>query len=322
MLQSRAWMLLVGIVAIFAIGCQSPSGSAAPSARPTPSPAPLAMVRPVAYVNSVPVSRDELWAGMVEAGGGAVIEEIVLDRLLADRLQRLGHTLTDSQINAEREALLATLDPDPDQAMRLLNELRQTRGLGDDRFARLLRRNAALRHLSTADLDVGEAAIRQAFEVEYGPRYEGRIIVVQTLQEASEVVRRARAGESFIDLAIARSIDASRAQGGLLDPINPADATYPQAIRTVISGLEPGGVSDPVSIESGFAVLKLERKIEAQPVRLDDVRDALTLRVRRQMERIRMQQLARTMLSQADVVVFDGGLQKQWNVRRQQWRAE
>ncbi len=259
---------------------------------------------------------------MVEAGGGAVLEEMVLDRLLADRLQRQGVTIAPEQIDAERDNVLALLDPDPDQALRLLIEMRQRRGLGDDRFGRLLRRNAGLRALVRDEVEVGDMAIRQAFEAEYGPRDQGRIIVVESLQAASDLAAKARAGESFIDLAIAHSTDASRAQGGLLDPISSADTSYPQAIRNVLGQLQVGAVSDPVALDNGFAVLKLERKIPARAVKLDDVKEAMALRVRRQLESLRMQQLARTMLAQADVVVFDGSLQKQWNLRKPQFSAE
>lgn len=313
--HAPAWPLYIGIVAVLAAGCQSPP----PKPRATAATAsPPALVKPVAYVNGQPVSRDTLWAGMVEASGGAVLEEIVLDLALADRLDRAGITLTPGQIDAERDLLLATLSDDPQRAAQLLGELRQRRGLGDERFGQLLRRNAVLRVLTQGELEVGDAAVRQAFELEYGPRYEARIVVTDTLQAAADVTRRAREGESFIDLAIARSTDPSKAQGGLLDPISPADATYPQAIRTVVVTMAPGDVSDPVALDRGFAVLKLERKIDARPVEYDDVKDALSLRVRRQMERVRMQQLARTILAQADVVVFDGQLQQQWNLRKPQ----
>lgn len=256
---------------------------------------------------------------MVEASGGAVLEEIVLDLGLTERLARAGIQLTQAQIDAERQLLLDTLSDDPQRAAQLLGELRQRRGLGEDRFGQLLRRNAGLRALTQEGLEVGEAAVRQAYELEYGPRYEVRIVVTDSLQAAADVVRRAREGESFIDLAIARSLDPSRAQGGLLDPISPVDATYPQAIRSVVATLAPAQVSDPIALEQGFAVLKLERKIEAQPIEYSEVKDRLSQRVRRQMERVRMQQLARTILTQADVVVFDGALQKQWNLRKPQF---
>ncbi len=73
-----------------------------------------------------------------------------------------------------------------------------------------------------------------------------------------------------------------------------------------------GDVSDPVLLESGYAVLKLERKIPAQLVRLVDVKPALQLRVRREVERMLMDRLVRTLVQQADVVVMSPALQVSW----------
>ena len=179
-------------------------------------------------------------------------------------------------------------------------------------LTQLLTRNAGLRLLVQDDVEISDAAIDQAYWFEYGPRYEARLIVTDSFQEAAGLVRRARQGESFIDLAIAHSKDLSRAQGGLIGPISPVDPTYPQVVRTTLQLLVPGEVADPVALEEGFAVLRLERKIEGQDVELDDVKDVLARRVRRRVERMLMQRLARTMLGEADVIVLDPGLHNSW----------
>lgn len=312
----RAFYALAPIVAGLLCGCQSDRSVEPP--RRAPAASNTALVRPAAYVNSEPIGREALWQASMEAVGGVVLEEAILDAVLAERLKAGGLTIDAAAIDAERRLLLASLADDEQQAGRLLAELRERRGLGPLRFEQLLRRNAALRALVRDEVVVGDAAVREAFEAQYGPRYEARLITVDTLAAASEIVRRARAGESFIDLAIARSTDPSRAQGGLLEPISPADATYPQAIRTVLAQLQPGEVSEPIALERGLAVLKLERRLERSPVEYERVKEELTQRVRRQLERLRMQQLARGILAEADVVVLDPTLKAQWDqsVRR------
>ena len=270
----------------------------------------------LAYIGGAPILWQDLQPGLVEANGGQVLAEVILERMIAQRLTQRGMTVEPDQLEAEKALLIETLGGDEaDQTHRLLQELRQRRGLGEYRFARFLKRNAGLRALVQDEVEISDAAINQAYQLEYGSRYEARLIVTDSLQAAAGLVQRARQGESFIDLAIAHSTDPSRAQGGLIGPINPADPTYPKAVRTTLQSLEPGQVADPVALDEGFAVLRLERKLEGQAVEFETVKDALAQRVRRRVERMLMQRLARTLLREADVIVLDSELHAGWQRR-------
>ena len=114
------------------------------------------------------------------------------------------------------------------------------------------------------------------------------------------------------------SIDESSVQGGLLPLISPADPTFPSAVRQVIVTMHAGQISDPISLESGFAILKLERKIDGINVPFDDVKEELTALVQRQAERMQMQQLGAAMLKEASITVLDPVLEASWK----QYRAD
>ena len=105
----------------------------------------------VAFVEGRPITVNDLQPAVYEAAGGQILAEMVLDRRIERRLAERGITLTGSQITAEKDVLLKTLDAgNEDQATRLLRELRRRRGLGDQRFEQLLKRNAGLRALVAA----------------------------------------------------------------------------------------------------------------------------------------------------------------------------
>jgi peptidyl-prolyl cis-trans isomerase C len=246
-----------------------------------------------------------------------VLAELILSRRVEKRLAEKGVKLSDEQVAAERALLLKNLSRDENTAVRLLRELRQRRGLGDARFEQLLRRNAGLRLLIQDDVHLTDAAIQQAFDIENGRRYEARLITVDTLQKAGEVIRRAKAGESFIDLAVNFSTDPSRQQGGLLPPLSPADPTWPDGVRKMLVTMTPGQISDPVAIERGFAVLRLERTLEPTGKKLEEVKDELAGRVRRSAERVLMQRLARHLLNDADLLVTDRALRESWAVQKE-----
>jgi parvulin-like peptidyl-prolyl isomerase len=288
---------------------------------PTASTQPAAGVRqpdlgPVAYVNGQPVTWSQIQTPLIEAGGGQVLVELVMDRSLEQRLAERSLRVSEQDIQAEERLLGETLSRDADQASRLLRELRNRRGLGDWRYAKLLWRNAAMRMLVQPEVVVNDATLQQAYEIRYGARYEARLIVANQAGEANAIVRRARDGAVFSDLAVQHSIDSSKANGGRIDPINPADPSWPEGVRDAIVKLQPGEVSDPILMDNGYAILRLERKIDAQAVRFDDVRDQLARHARRDVEQGLMQRLARTTVAESNVTVLDPALSKSWAAQR------
>ena len=309
----------LAVLCLILAGCQS-----APTAQPTPTTqpatAPAERTKPtepaIAFINSQPLTWADLHTAMVEAAGGQAVVELVLERGVQHRLEDRNLKLTPELIAQEQKVFTDAFSSDPDQAQRLLNELRIRRGLGEQRYKSLLARNAGLRLLVQDQVKISDTLIQQAYDNRYGPRYEARIIVVETFSQAGEVVKKAKAGESFIDMAIKLSTDSSRAQGGLMPPISPADPTYPQAVREALTALQPGRISDPVALERGFAVLQLVRKIEGPAVKFDDVKEALSRGVRRQVEEMHMSQLARAIITEADVVVLDPTLERSWSQQK------
>jgi len=276
---------------------------------------------PAAYLDGVVVTRGELYGYMVEAQGGQALSELLLDRAITRRLTQEGIELSQADYEAERTRLLDSLDPDRDVATRLLQQMRTERGLGDLRFASLLRRNAGLRSLIRADVTISEPAIQQAFDLRYGPRYTVRLITLPTVDRLAAVRRRVIEGESFTDMASAQSTDPSSRQGGLLSPISPADATYPQSIRDALAGLSLDSraqrLSPVIALPEGYALLWLEDIMYEHAPPLDEVRDELARGLRQELERVRMQQLARVLISQVNAIVLDPALDASWQTLRQ-----
>jgi len=303
------------IVVATLVGCQSgPPAGQKTSGQTEPRPAEAA--KPVAYIDARALTDADLRAPLYEAAGGRVLADLVLDRAVAQALTDRGLSLEAADLEAEKRRLLETLSDDPDTAARLLQELRNTGGLGESRFEALLRRSAGLRRLVADRVAVTDAAIKRQYLLRHGPRYRVRLLVTASAEEANKLRRRAVGGESFSDLAAMHSIDPSAAQGGLLSPISPADAGYPQAVRNALPKLDAEAVSPVLALGDRFAVLKLEDKIEADGMALDDVRNELAAAVRRRRERLLMEQQARELLAAAEVVVLEPALKAAWQRQR------
>jgi len=276
------------------------------------------VARPIAYINSHAVTDRDLLGPLMEAAGGQVLSELVLDRQIEQELQRRGLELTPAMLEQEKARMLATLSADPDEAARLLSEMRARRGLGDRRFDSLLHRNAGLRLLVQDRVEVPPALVFEAYELRYGPRYRVRILMTPTLAEAGRLHAKAKAGEPFGELAARHSTDPSAAQGGLLSPISPADPSYPKALRDALKSMAAGEVSDLIAVDGGFIIMKLEEILPAEPISFMDVRQELEQAVRLDIESRLMQQAARTMLAEAKVVVLDPVLAQSWRRQKQQ----
>lgn len=314
--------LLPVIVAVLAAGCQSRPGDS-PGAGFGPAeaesrPAGGSSGQVLGYLGSEAITAGQLMPSLLEVGGGAVLSEFILDTMLRKRLTATGEpAIGPDRIDQERQYLAQTLADDPDQAARLLAEVRQLRGLGPVRFEALLWRNAALRRLVSDKVQVTEPAVRQEYRLSYGGSARVRLLMQSTLGEIQATRREiVDGGQAFGELAALRSIDPSAAQGGLLSPIRPDDSSYPQSLREVASQLEVGQVSEPIALDGGFALLKLDARLPGSEVSFEEVRGSLEQAVRLRAERVLMQQLARELTGSAEVVVLDPSLNAAWQNQR------
>ena len=288
----------------------------------------LVDARPAALVDTVPVTWGELRESVTEAAGAEALREIILERGLSELLLDRGIVIDDAAVAAERELFITSLNPDPDLALRLLDEIRARQGLGTTRFRKLLWQNAALRALVRERAEITPEAVARMFELVHGPKRQARLIIVPNLAAVDTVSARLEAGEPFADVAVEVSTDPSAARGGLLEPMSKVDDTYPTAVREAIFQLEPLGnnedlrptslglTSMPILLDNGYAILKLERKFAATRTELSEVREEMERLVRINQERVLMDQLARNILLDANVTVIDAALHESWTRSR------
>lgn len=313
------------LVPVILTGCAAqpstpPQGANQPAADAAPAEPQTVRDIAVAYVNGEAVTLGAMQQPMIELAGGQTLGEIVLDQMLTNRLAAQNLEITADLIEAERQVFEQTLQADnEDESTMLLREVRRRRGLGDARYVALLRRNAGLRLLVQKQVQVTPEALQRAYRLTYGEKYQARLITVPTFQDASRLRELLASGEAeFPDLAVKRSTDPSAIQGGLLPPISPDDANVPQVIRDALRRLDERGekLSDAIALDSGYALLQLERKVVPEHVEFADVETQLAEQVRRGAERVLMQQLARELLAEANVVVLDPALGAGWDAQK------
>lgn len=292
---------------------------------------PAADPPPAAVVDAQPMSAGDLQPALAEAAGGMVLEETILDRLIARELAASGASVTAADLERERTILYDTITDeagaDEAQAGRLLEQLRRGRGLGPRRFAALLSRNAGLRKLVASRVTVTGDEAREALSLAYGPSLTVRLIVVRTQPEALEIRSRLadpslpdapdpHAGVRFAEQAFRFSIDSSAPRGGLLAPVHLDDPSIPSVIRHAIADLPPGQVSPVLTLDSAYALALVEGRVPALRTPTDDDARKAEARLRRRKERQEMDRYAASLLAGAKVTVFDDSLRWSWESAR------
>lgn len=219
---------------------------------------------PPASVDGNPVAAGELVVPLfltdTEALYGA-LESAVRARLVRLESGRLGVTVPEQQVRAVAERIVEAradefrLDAGPDADF--FGYLRERYGVSEDLF-----RTA----VATRVLEEQLLARLVRFELGARERVVVRVLVVDDVDEARELLESLREGANFAALARKKSLDASASRGGLFPPV-PADCPHPLLVGT--DGLEPGGLAEVAVVEARgrrlYRLLKLEQRLPADP---------------------------------------------------------
>jgi peptidyl-prolyl cis-trans isomerase SurA len=108
---------------------------------------------------------------------------------------------------------------------------------------------------------------------------------------------RAVAGGDFAALVADVSQAGTKANGGLVGPVRVADIN--PALASVISGLKPGEISEPIRGIRGYQIFKLESRSEPTPQPYEEVRDQIQQRIFEDRLDVETQKLLERLRSQA-----------------------
>lgn len=96
-------------------------------------------------------------------------------------------------------------------------------------------------------------------------------------QQAAAVRTRIVGGEDFAKVAAEVSAAASKANGGLIGPINVAEVS--PALQQLVGKMKSGDVTEPLRVARGFQILKLETLKPAVAQPFESVRDLVADKV-------------------------------------------
>ncbi|WP_371055325.1 peptidylprolyl isomerase [Rhodosalinus sp. K401] len=153
---------------------------------------------------------------------------------------------------------------------------------------------------------VTDEALRAAYEARFadadlGTEYNASHILVETEEEARDLVRQLEQGVDFGELAMAHSTGPSGPSGGELGWFGPGMMVPP--FEEAVMAMEVGAVSEPVETQFGWHVITLnDTRSQAAPP-LDEVREELAEEIRQAAVTERLEALR----AEAEITMPDEG---------------
>lgn len=242
-----------------------------------------------------------------------VAKSYAVSLILDDAAQRRGIEVADKQARDTLSRFVTErLGPGPEAYRQFISTLTDSGTSERVVLAELKRRLAMTQLFETITGGIAEPsdeAVRQAFtarEKDLAQPETRRLsnIVVETKDDAEQVLRELSGGASFADLAARSSLDAStRDSGGDLGAVSRADLE--QAYGTAAFATGEGERFGPVRTQHGWNVGTVERIVPAEPARFDAIREDLRQQLASEKALVRWREWLRQVIADASVRYAD-----------------
>ncbi|MBG9981767.1 peptidylprolyl isomerase [Aerococcaceae bacterium DSM 111020] len=221
----------------------------------------------IAEIGETQITKDQLYESMKNLSGEVTLRTMILEEVLKqnaedpDALQKA----------AEEEVQQQIEEAGGEEAFNQLLSYQQLGSVEEYTYQIFIRN--MFQNVVEQEIDMSDEAIQQYYDESYQPAMEAQHILVDTEEEAQEVLDRLEAGEEFDAVAQEVSKDSTASNGGLLGEFLPGQMV-PEFEEAVKNGTNGEVVPEPVKTEHGFHVIKVLNNGEKKP--LDEVKDEVT----------------------------------------------
>lgn len=241
----------------------------------------------VAVVNGEEVNRDKLADLLIDMYGNEGLGLLIRRTLVKQESIKRNITVTEEEI-AERIAAL--VEGQIKQEMKkgglkdeeaLKLELEKAK-LTLDQYKKNIQKRFKLSNgqveaellaekIIKQTIKITDEELREAYEEQLGEKILARQIVLRTSRDAERVLERIKTGVDFEALAKKESIDRnSAARGGKMRPFGPKGT-----IGKKVANLKNGEVSEIIKTDSGYHIIKIEKRIPRSMKKFSEVKDDL-----------------------------------------------
>jgi len=263
----------------------------------------LANDEAVATVGKREISR-QAWLNELEARYGKdVLKEMIDQKVIEEMAAKYKIEVSEQDIDREFRMLQTTY-----------NSISQKNNKDEKKWKEQIRSTLLLEELLTKDVNFPDKELKTYYSqnkdlYNVPAAYHLSHIIVKSKKEAEKAVKELKGGSSFSTLAMERSIEEFSAnEGGDIGYISNGDDRYPKQYIETAKKLKKGEVSKPFKVAQGYALIRLEGKINGKSYSYAEVKD----QIRRQiaLNQMKTPATASTFWGDAKVEWFYGDMAK------------
>jgi len=227
----------------------------------------------VATVDDEKITANELYHTMLTQVGQQAVDQLITERLIDREAAKQNIEVTEADINAELDKIKANF---PDE--ETFNQQLASAGFTLETLKEQIEPQVKLTKLVEPQIEVTDEELQTYYD-ENKAQYEtpeqvrASHILVETKEEAEELLAQIKAGADFAELAKEHSKDGSAAQGGDLDFFGRGQMVAP--FEEAAFALEVGEVSDVVESDFGFHIIKLTDKKAAATATFEEKKEEI-----------------------------------------------
>lgn len=217
----------------------------------------------IATIGEEKITKEDLYQAMKNVSGEVTLRTLILEQVLmqnvkdADALKKSAEEEVKKQIDAAG-------------GEDVFQELLNYQQLGSvEEFTYQMFVSKMFEEVVKKEIDLSDEAVKKFYDEEYSPLMEAQHILVDTEEEAQNVIQRLNDGEEFDALAQELSKDSTAQNGGLLSPFTSGQMVpeFEEAVKSMKNGEV---TQEPVKSEYGYHVIKVINNGEKKP--LDEIR--------------------------------------------------
>jgi parvulin-like peptidyl-prolyl isomerase len=243
------------------------------------------VARQAAAVQAARIAPEGVEAFLRE-NNAKILQQAIDELLLVQRAAELGYRVPPQYVNELVDSIKKENNIASEE--ELIQQLRRE-GMTLSELKRNIERNVLRQQVLQRELQskqaLTEADARADYEAKKAEHSRPAYVHLQEIviapetptAQAQELVKRARAGEDFAELAKAHSAAASRASGGDLGRLNRGD--LPPELEKTAFALAAAGVSDPIPTSRGLLILRCVERSEASFTPFEEVKEAILKRM-------------------------------------------
>ena len=227
--------------------------------------APVALAENViATVGDDQITQEEFYNQMKQSSGEAVLRMMLLQKVLEQNVEKPEEIR--NKVDEDIKVQIEQLDGED-----VFQQYLAMQNLGSiDNFKEQLYVQSLLQDVIEQRVDMSDEALKKFYDEKYQPLMEAQHILVDSKEEADQVIARLNEGEDFDAIAQEVSQDSTAADGGYLGEFTEGMMVpeFEEAVKKLQNGEY---TTEPVESQFGFHVIKALKNGEKLP--FDEVKD-------------------------------------------------